>query len=510
LNSDSGLGILDDFAATVISTSALERIKTLAHTHLMRLSVDFHTGKDSGEVLKAIEQASSLNTLLDLILFDIAPILVDLVVAMYYVTHLFDAYMTIIILSIGMAYVWLGFIFTTITQPRRRETSEKERVESATVNETVHNWQTVAYFNREIYEAKRYLEKIRATNTARYAYKIRSKGGNATQDLLVTLGFTATCVFALSQIITGNKPVGNFITFLMYWNTIIRPLQVMSSSYQYAATSLIDAERLLQLLNTKPTVVDCEDAQDLVIETGKVEFKDVGFAYNLRKPVTEKLSFTVKGGQTVALVGETGGGKSTILKLLFRFYDITMGSVLIDNQDLRDVTLSSLRESLGIVPQDSALFNASIRENVRYAKRNATNAEIEEACRAASIHNDIVSFPDGYNTKVGERGVRLSGGQLQRISIARVLLKNPKIVLLDEATSAVDSITEEQIQKAIKRLSKGRTTFVIAHRLSTIMEADQILVIDQGKVSERGTHGELLSMKGKYYELWTKQSVATI
>lgn len=510
MNSYSGFGIIDSFAETVISNSAFERVTILAYKHLMSLSMDFHTSKDSGEVLKAVEQASSLNSLIELVLFEVFPILVDLVVAMYYVTHLFDAYMAFIILFMGMAYIWLGFAFTTISQPRRRTYVEKQRVESTTVNETVHNWQTVAYFNRAPYEQERYRTNIRATIMAHYAYYFRSMGGHAAQDLLTTLGFTAACVFAISQIITGSKPVGNLITFIMYWNTMMNPLYLMSYSYRHISSSLIDAERLLQLLNTKPSVADRENAQDLVVKAGKVEFKGVDFAYDVRKQVINNVSFSAEGGKTVAFVGETGGGKSTMLKLLFRFYDVTNGSILIDGQDLRSVTLSSLRESLGLVPQDPALFNQTIRQNVRYAKLDATDAEIEDACRAASIHNDIVSFPDGYNSKVGERGVRLSGGQLQRIAIARVLLKNPKIVMLDEATSAIDSAIEAQIQEAFKRLSKGRTTFVIAHRLSTIVEADQILVVDKGEIIERGTHNELLELGGKYCELWTKQTAGTL
>jgi ABC-type transport system involved in Fe-S cluster assembly fused permease/ATPase subunit len=509
MNSYSGFGIIDSFAETVISNFSFERITILAYKHLMCLSMDFHTSKDSGEVLKAVEQASSLNSLIEIVLFEVFPIFIDLFIAMYYVTHLFDAYMAFIILFMGMAYVWLGFVFTTISQPRRRTYVEKQRVESTIVNETVHNWQTVAYFNRELYETERYRTNIRTTIKAHYAYYFRSMGGHAAQDLLMTLGFTAACVFAISQIITGDKPVGNLITFIMYWGTMMSPLYVMSYSYRHISSSLIDAERLLQLLNTKPAVADRENAQDLVVKSGEVEFKNIDFAYDPRKQVIKDVSFSVGGGKTVAFVGETGGGKSTMLKLLFRFYDVTNGSILIDGQDLRSVTLSSLRDALGLVPQDPALFNQSIRQNVRYAKLDATDAEIEDACRAASIHNDIVSFPDGYNSKVGERGVRLSGGQLQRIAIARVLLKNPKIVMLDEATSAIDSATEAQIQEAFRRLSKGRTTFVIAHRLSTIVEADQILVVDKGEIIERGTHNELLEVGGKYCELWTKQTAGT-
>jgi len=238
------------------------------------------------------------------------------------------------------------------------------------------------------------------------------------QDLLITLGFTAACAFAISQIITGDKPIGNLITFIMYWNTMMSPLYVMSHSYQHISSSLISAERLLELLNTKPTVTDRENAQDLVVKTRKIELNDVSFAYDPRKEIIKKVSLSVEGGETVAFVGKTGSGKSTILKLLLRFYDVTKGSILIDSQDLRSVTLSSLHDSLGLVPQDPALFNQSIRKNIRYAKLEATDVEIEEAYRAACIHEDILSLLDGYESKVGERGVCLSGGQLQRIAIA--------------------------------------------------------------------------------------------
>jgi ABC-type transport system involved in Fe-S cluster assembly fused permease/ATPase subunit len=506
INSYSGLGIIDNFAETYIGNQAFERITILAYKHLMNLSMDFHTSKDSGEVLKAVEQASSLNSLIELVLFEVFPILVDLVIAMYYVTHLFDAYMAFLVLFMGLGYIWLGLYFTTWSQARRRVYVAKQRTENTTVNETVHNWQTVAYFNRAPYETERYRANIRSTIMAHYAYYFRSVGGHAAQDLLMTFGFTACCIFAIHQIINGGKPVGNLITFIMYWGTMMSPLYMMSYSYRHISSSLIDAERLLQLLNTKPTVADLENAQELSVKAGRVEFKDIDFAYDARKQIIKSVNFTVEGGKTVAFVGETGGGKSTMLKLLFRFYDVTNGSIMIDGQDLRSVTLSSIRDSIGLVPQDPALFNQTIRQNVRYAKLDATDTEIEDACRAAAIHDDIVSFPDGYNAKVGERGVRLSGGQLQRIAIARVLLKNPKIVMLDEATSAIDSAIEAQIQEAFKKLSKGRTTFVIAHRLSTIVDADCILVVEKGEIIERGTHSELIARGGKYWELWSKQT----
>jgi ABC-type multidrug transport system fused ATPase/permease subunit len=307
-------------------------------------------------------------------------------------------------------------------------------------------------------------------------------------------------------VLPGHKRVGELVRLMMCWRTITRPLYSVSSSHRRTSSLLIKAERLLQLLNTKPTVVDQDGANDLVVMEGKIKFNHVDFGYDACKPLIRDLDLEVEGGQMVAFVGQTGAGKSTILKLLLRFYDVTGGSITIDGQDLRSITQSSLREALGIVPQECALFNISIRENIRYGQPKATDAEIQDACRAAAIHDVIESFPDKYNSIVGERGIKLSGGEIQRISIARMLIKNPKILLLDEATSALDSTTEQQIQNAYRKLSKGLTTVVVAHRLSTIIAADQILVFDDGKIIEQGTHQQLLRLGGKYMELWVNQT----
>ena len=323
----------------------------------------------------------------------------------------------------------------------------------------------------------------------------------------MTLGLGGCAILAAWEISSGRKPVGNFVTLIMYWSAIVSPLGRLTYTFRYLSKTLIDAERVLQLLKTKPTVEEPANPKELEVTAGRVEFKDVDFAYDERKPILKKVSFVAEPGQTVALVGETGGGKSTLLKLMFRFYDVTSGSITIDGQDVRDVSTASLREALGVVPQDPSLFNHPILDNVRYARLDATDDECHEACRAAAVHDKIMSFPDGYQSKVGERGVKLSGGELQRLAIARVLVKEPRVVLLDEATSAVDSATEQTIQLAFHRLSAGRTTFVVAHRLSTIMAADVILVVDHGEIVERGTHEELLLKGGKYWELWTKQTL---
>jgi ABC-type transport system involved in Fe-S cluster assembly fused permease/ATPase subunit len=502
----SGFGMIDTAANVIIQNKAFARLTLMAYKHVMNLSMDFHTNKSSGEVLKAVEQASSLNTIIELVLFDLSPILIDMVVAVWYVSHLFNTYMAFIILFMGAIDVWCGIHFTSWTRSRRRVYQERQRSENQVVTETLHNWHTVFYFNRATHEQDRYGKAIWSTIAAQYRYYFQSTFGHAFQDWIMTFGFMGCCIFAISQVVSGQQPLGNLITFIMYWETMMTPLYMMAYSYRTFTNSLIDAERLLQLLNTKPTVNDEENAKTIEIKASKVEFKDVYFAYDPRKQIIKNVNFIAEGGQTIAFVGETGGGKSTMLKLLSRAYDVTGGSISIDGQDLRSVTRSSLRDCMGLVPQDPDLFNTTIRENIRYGRLGATDAEIEDACRAAAVHDAIMEFPDKYNAKVGERGVKLSGGQLQRIAIARVLLRNPKIVLLDEATSAVDSAIEALIQEAFKKLSAGRTTFVIAHRLSTIVEADQILVIDKGEIIERGTHAELLEVGGKYSELWTKQT----
>ena len=507
LGSFAGFGMVRNFASALVENYSYKRICSLAFSHVMDLSMDFHSNKDSGEVLRSVDQANSLNDLIELVLFDMVPVLLDLIVAMWYVTHLFNMYMAFIILIIGIVYVWLGVTLTAWAQPTRRTYVEKSRIENKTVYESISNWQTVSYFNRAPYERHRYGKAVQTTIKAQLSYLFRSYTGHGVQSLLMTFGFAGCSVLAISQISTGRKPVGNFVTLIMYWDTMMNPLYTMADSYRQISSTLIDAERLLQLLNTKPSVAEAGLPHDLAVNSCKVEFKDVDFSYDSRKGVLKKINFVAEPGKTIAFVGGTGGGKSTILKLLFRFYDVTGGSITIDDQDVRSVTISSLREALGVVPQDPSLFNQSILENVKYARLDATDEEIQEACKAAAIHDKVMTFPDGYKSKVGERGVKLSGGELQRVAIARVLLKNPKIVMLDEATSAVDSSTEAQIQEAFKCLSAGRTTFVVAHRLSTIMEADLILVVDRGEIIERGTHSELLHQGGKYLELWTKQTV---
>jgi len=304
------------------------------------------------------------------------------------------------------------------------------------------------------------------------------------------------------NIASGQASPGDFVFFLSYWDAIVYPLTFLTNHIHWLSNDFIDAERLLMLFKTQPSIVDAEDAYTLAVRDGSVQFEDVSFGYEEGHYALQDISFTASPGQTVAFVGETGAGKSSVLKLLMRVHDIESGKITISGQNIQHVTLGSLRDAIGVVPQTTLFFNTSIMDNVRYARSSATDEEVFEACRAAAIHDTIMQYPNGYSTRVGERGVKLSGGEAQRLAIARALLRNAPIVLLDEATSAVDTVTEGKIRGALKQLGKGRTMIVVAHRLSTIVDADQIFVMHKGRIVERGRHQDLCEQRGRYWDLW--------
>jgi ABC-type transport system involved in Fe-S cluster assembly fused permease/ATPase subunit len=328
---------------------------------------------------------------------------------------------------------------------------------------------------------------------------------NTCQNTVFMLGLLVTCFIAAYQVSTGERSVGDFVVLLTYMAQLQGPLNFFGTFYRSIQSALINSERMLELFREQPTVSDLPHATPISGCRGEIVFDNVEFSYDSRKPALNGLTFHCRPGTTTALVGESGGGKSTVFRLLFRFYNAARGTIRVDNQDVQDVTIDSIRRHIGVVPQDTVLFNETLMYNLKYACPGVSNEDVYEACRAASIHDKILTFPDGYQTKVGERGLRLSGGEKQRVAIARTILKNPRIILLDEATAALDTETEEHIQGALSTLSRGRTMLVIAHRLSTITTADQILVLNDGKVSERGTHEELLAMKGRYASMWRKQ-----
>ena len=367
------------------------------------------------------------------------------------------------------------------------------------------SYETVKYFNAEQYEFGRYRGAVRDFQKAEYKVLISLNIMNVSQNLVFTLGLLITCFIAAYQVTTGQRKVGRFVLLLTYMAQLQGPLNFFGTFYRSIQSAMINSERMLELFKEQPTVVDEPQARDLPSCQGEIRFDDVQFAYDPRKPALDGLSFRCAPGTTTALVGESGGGKSTVFRLLFRFYNLDDGSIKIDSHDVRDITIDSLRRHIGVVPQDTVLFNETLMYNLKYANPDATDEQVYEACRAASIHEKILGFPDEYNARVGERGLKLSGGEKQRVAIARTILKDPRIILLDEATAALDGETEQHIQTGLDKLSQGRTTLVIAHRLSTIASADQILVLHSGKVTEKGTHEELLSLKGKYASMWRKQ-----
>lgn len=367
------------------------------------------------------------------------------------------------------------------------------------------SYETVKYFNAEDYEFGRYRGAVTDFQQAEYHVLFSLTLMNTCQNTVFMIGLLITCFIAAYQVSVGQRPVGDFVSLLTYMAQLQGPLNFFGTFYRSIQSALINAERLLELFREQPTVVDSPGASPLPVCKGDIVFDNVEFSYASQRPALNGLSFHCPPGTTTALVGESGGGKSTVFRLLFRFYNAERGRLRIDGHDVENITIDSLRKHIGIVPQDTVLFNESLMYNLKYANQDATDHDVYEACRAASIHDKIMTFPDGYQTKVGERGLRLSGGEKQRVAIARTILKNPRIILLDEATAALDTDTEEHIQGALASLSRGRTVLVIAHRLSTITTADQILVLHEGRVAESGGHDQLLAMKGRYASMWRKQ-----
>uniref|UniRef100_L2GJA6 ABC transporter n=1 Tax=Colletotrichum fructicola (strain Nara gc5) TaxID=1213859 RepID=L2GJA6_COLFN len=505
LKDDAGLGLLDALAKIPIKQFSYRQVTNAAFGHVMGLSMEFHSERDSAEVMKAIEQGESLTNVLDTAVNEILPTVIDLFVAFWLLYWKFNVYLALAMALAAAAFMTLEVYTSSMNIKNKRASSKAEREEARVMHQAVQGWQTVTYFNMFGYEKRRFGQTVESRLEASRRYGIGDALVQGLLDMAVPLTFFVLASLVLREISQGRATAGDFVFLLQYWDYLVWPLKWLSHDYRYLMNDLVDAERLLNLLQTKSTIVESENATELRDVKGHVEFENVGFSYDPRRPTIQDLNISAAPGHTIALVGETGAGKSSIMKLLLRFYDVTSGRITIDGHDIRDITLSSLRDALGVVPQDPLLFNATVMENLRYARPMATDEEIFDACRAAAIHDRILSFADGYQSRVGEQGVKLSGGEIQRLAIARVFLKDPSILILDEATSAVDTKTESSIQGALDVLKEGRTTFVIAHRLSTVVSADKIIVVHEGRVVESGTHNELLTLGGRYMDLWTRQ-----
>ncbi|KAF1528588.1 ATP-binding cassette sub-family B member 6, mitochondrial, partial [Eudyptes sclateri] len=485
-------------------TNRQVQVQLFAHLH--GLSLRWHLGRRTGEVLRSVDRGtSSINSLLSYIVFSIVPTIADIVISIVYFTSVFSAWFGLIIFVCMSLYLTLTIFITEWRTKYRRDMNTRDNEAKSRAVDSLLNFETVKYYSAESYEVNRFNDAIVKYQVSEW--KVSASLGllNQTQNLVIGLGLLAGSLLC-AYFVTENKlQVGDFVLFGTYIIQLYTPLNWFGTYYRMIQNSFVDMENMFELFHEEQEVKDAVNAGDLHLEAGRIEFENVHFSYVDGKEILQDVSFSVMPGQTLALVGPSGSGKSTAIRLLFRFYDVRGGCIRIDGQDISQVKQASLRTHIGVVPQDTVLFNDTIANNIRYGRILATDQEVQEAARAADIHDRILSFPDGYNTQVGERGLKLSGGEKQRVAIARTILKGPRIILLDEATSALDTETERNIQASLAKVCAHRTTIVVAHRLSTVVGADQILVLKDGRIVERGRHEELLQKGGMYASMWLQQ-----
>jgi ATP-binding cassette, subfamily B, heavy metal transporter len=501
-----GFQQLRDAIFAPVGQRALRALALETFRHIHRLSMRYHITRKTGGLSRIIERGvKGVEFLLRFMLFSIGPLILELMMIAVVLLWLFDVwYLVIVAVTIGL-YIWFTFAVTEWRVKLRREMNDQDTDANQKAIDSLLNFETVKYFGAEEREALRYDVSMRAYARAALKTSYSLAFLNFGQSLLITAGLVGVMVLAAVGVQNGSLTVGDFVMVNAYMIQITVPLNFLGTVYREIRQSLVDMGEMFDLLEQPSEVSNKPDAKALQVNGGEITLDNVRFGYDADREILKGVSLTVPAGKTVAVVGSTGSGKSTIGRLLFRFYDVTGGALKIDGQDVRDVTLSSLHDAIGVVPQDTVLFNDTIRYNIAYGRENATHDDVEEAARAAQIHDFIEGLPEGYDTKVGERGLKLSGGEKQRVGIARTLLKNPPILLLDEATSALDTETEQEIKEALARAGKGRSVITIAHRLSTIAEADLIVVLDQGKIAEQGTHDALLTARGRYAQLWNRQ-----
>ena len=507
----AGVGFqqLRDAVFAKVAQRALRMLALETFQHIHNLSMRYHITRKTGGLSRIIERGvKGVEFLLRFLIFSVGPLILELLmVGIIFVVVFGVDYLGVVVATIVL-YVWFTFKVTEWRVKLRRVMNDQDTDANQKAIDSLLNFETVKYFGAERREAARYDRAMEGYEVAALKTSYSLAFLNFGQAVLITGGLIGVMVLAALGVQRGDLTVGDFVMVNAYMLQITMPLNFLGTVYREIRQSLVDMGEMFELLEQPAEVSDAPDAKPLIVEAGRIELDDVGFGYEASRMILKGVSINAEPGQMVAIVGSTGSGKSTIGRLLFRFYDVNSGALRIDGQDVRHVTQESLHAAIGVVPQDTVLFNDTIRYNIAYGRDGASQAEIEEAAQAAQIHEFIESLPEGYETVVGERGLKLSGGEKQRVGIARTLLKNPPILLLDEATSALDTDTEQEIKDALRQAGRGRTVLTIAHRLSTIAEADQIVVLEAGEVVETGTHDALLSQEGRYAQLWHRQQAA--
>ena len=488
-----------------VAQNAITQLTLNTFKHLHSLSLQFHLGRQTGALSKFIDRGTKgVNFLLNYVLFNVIPTIIEIFLVAGILAFIYGLKYAFVTLITIILYVIVTFTVTQWRLQFRRRMNAADNAVSTKLIDSLLNFETVKYFNNEEHEYRRLFESLDQYEIESIKNQYSLSYLNIFQTVVIMTGITIMLSMSAFDIRAGNITIGGFVVINAYMLQLYQPLNFFGTVYREIRQSLTDMENLFTLWEEKPNLSDGAEKL-LEIEEASIRFENVSFDYDARRTIIKDISFDVPNGKKVALVGPTGAGKSTISRLLFRFYDPKQGDVYINNQNIKDISQQSLRKHIGVVPQDTVLFNDTIYYNISYGNPNANEEEIYNAAKSADIHNFIINLPDGYQTIVGERGLKLSGGEKQRVAIARAILKNPSIFFFDEATSALDSTTEKEIQKNLQAISKNRTTLVIAHRLSTAADADEILVLEQGEITERGNHEELLSKKGKYAEMWNKQ-----